>query len=189
METRLAMPAFVLIMFNILTQINFETQPIQNIQPTKATMSNTSEIFLMHLMSSTSDVSIVQDNASSSSLFHMSMSFSESESHSQIHSRRRGSSRWEPTVALEDDLPEAPARQDSSKALGSHESTAAKDMKPRKPLRQSSSKDLSLPRIPRRQNSFRGTMKNRVNAGVSNERRRTLKGSESFSMCGAAIAA
>ncbi|CAB9507996.1 expressed unknown protein [Seminavis robusta] len=172
-----------------------------------ATMSSLSEIFLMHLKATTSEISIVPDNAMSSSMMSMSSSinslshsFRSSDGQSITWSRtrptRRSSSRWESDESSVDDRPDIPTRQVSSTALVSDdedddvvlchvrrrhqhddsqicdacEEQSLKDSEPKKPLRQTSSNDLmlALPRIPRRQNSFRGNSRR--------ERRRKPRG-------------
>lgn len=142
-------------------------------------MSGLSEIFLMQLKATafqSNEVSIVQDNANSScsSLkFFFDNRIADS---STIMWYRPGSknSRWEAAIAMEDNLPGIPTRQDSYKTLmslvGNRDESASggdgtvadstKDSRPKIPCRQSSGRDLnvtgaSLPRIPRRQNSFR----------------------------------
>ena len=133
----------------------------------------------MHLKATalhSSDVAIVQDNANSScsSLkFFFDNKIADS---STITWFRPGAknSRWEATIAEKDGLPGIPTRQDSYKTLmslvGDHGESSScgdaaivdstKDSQPKIPCRQSSGRDLNiseagLPRIPRRQNSFR----------------------------------
>ena len=157
-------------------------------------MSSLSEIFLMHLKATalqSSDVSIIQDNANSScnSLTKHSLEAQNSRSDSSFTTMTwsrpgRTNSRWEPAVAIDDDQPGIPTRQDSSKTLMSPIDDSIdsfggddinKDSQPRKPCRQSSERDfrlalVALPRIPRRQNSSRKSLGGSLH-GSNHERR------------------
>ena len=107
-------------------------------------MSSLSQIFLMHLKATSlhqsSEISIVQDNANSScnslsKYFRDSSSMLDASSDCSLNSsfsrrarrrpsRRRSScssSRWEPAVAIEDDLPLIPTRQGSNQNLMANE--------------------------------------------------------------------